>query len=218
METLIILDTETTGTSPEEGHRIIEIGCVVITDRIITNNNYQQYIKPDRSVGDSFKVHEISDEFLADKPEFPDIADEFLAFVRGKTLVIHNAAFDVGFLDYELERMGRPERIGEICEIIDTLEMSRQMNPSARHSLDAICRRYNIDTSSRVKHGALLDASILAHAYLALTGGQFNLFSAGTSQEQHHETHSEHTNTLRTKIIYASSEEVAQHNQYFATS
>jgi DNA polymerase-3 subunit epsilon len=216
MQKLIVLDTETTGRSTNDGDRIIEIGCVEIVDRIITNNEYQQYTKPNKSVGESFQVHEISDEFLNDKPPFAEIVDEFLDFVSGQTLVIHNAAFDIGFLDYELSLLGRDTKMSDICEVIDTLEISKKQNPSARHSLDAICRRYNIDTSKRVKHGALLDAQILAEAYLALTGGQFDIFN--------HESETTNTTTnlkkfsekIPTPVIYASDSECLAHDNYFA--
>ncbi|MBT6922386.1 MAG: DNA polymerase III subunit epsilon, partial [Candidatus Ruthia sp.] len=178
MERLIVLDTETTGIEPSEGHRIIEIGCTEIIDREITENNeYQQYIQPDRLVGDSERIHGIKDSFLKGKPKFEEIAEEFLEYVEGATLVIHNAPFDLGFLNHELKLMGLDQRIEDNCAIIDSLEVSKQQRPGTMHNLDALCRRFEIDSSARTVHGALLDAQILAQVYLAMTGGQSTLFS-----------------------------------------
>jgi len=172
----IVMDTETTGLEPEEGHNIIEIGCVEMERRRLTGNTYHQYVRPDRDVdAEAFAVHGISNEFLADKPSFADIADQFLAFVRGAELIIHNAAFDVGFLDKELERNGYSERMADICTITDSLALARRKHPGAKNNLDALCRRYEIDNSHRELHGALLDSEILADVYLALTGGQTSL-------------------------------------------
>lgn len=178
MERLIVLDTETTGIEPSEGHRIIEIGCTEIIDREITENNeYHQYIQPDRLVGDSERIHGIKDSFLKGKPKFEEIAEEFLEYVEGATLVIHNAPFDLGFLNHELQLMGVDQRIEDNCTIIDSLEVSKQQRPGTMHNLDALCRRFEIDASARTVHGALLDAQILAQVYLAMTGGQSALFS-----------------------------------------
>lgn len=216
MEKLIILDTETTGKYTTDGDRVIEIGCVEIIDRTITNNHYQKYIQPDKAVGESFKVHGISDEFLANKPTFDVIADEFLDYIKGETLVIHNAAFDVGFLDYEFSLLGKDIKIEDICKVIDTMDISKKQNPAARHSLDAICRRYNIDTTKRVVHGALLDAEILAEAYLALTGGQFKMFDDTNTKQNNNATIKKFDSVIKSKVIYASEEEVLEHNNYFA--
>ncbi|MBR9882999.1 MAG: DNA polymerase III subunit epsilon [Oceanospirillales bacterium] len=172
----IVMDTETTGLEPEEGHNIIEIGGVELERRRLTGNTYHQYIRPDREVdAEAFAVHGISNEFLADKPSFADIADEFLEFVRGAELIIHNASFDIGFLDKELERNGYKERMADICTITDSLALARRKHPGAKNNLDALCRRYEIDNSHRELHGALLDSEILADVYLALTGGQTSL-------------------------------------------
>lgn len=216
MEKLIILDTETTGIEVNEGHRIIEIGCVEVINRKITNLKYHQYIQPDRGVGDSLKIHEISDKFLIGKPRFTEIADDFIDFIRNETLVIHNAGFDVGFLDHELKLAGKKIKISNICKIIDSLEVSKSKRAGGRHDLDSICRRYNIDVSKRVRHGALLDAQILAEAYLALTGGQFSFFDNIQNKEGIN-IEIEKTNTKREslRVIYANAEELKQHNKYF---
>jgi len=170
----IVLDTETTGLEPEQGHRIIEIGCVELGDRRLTGNNFHQYLQPDREIDPgAVEVHGITNEFLADKPRFADIAGDFLDYIRGAELVIHNAPFDVGFLGHELGMLAEPgPKLAEICAITDTLEMARRMHPGQRNSLDALCKRYAIDNAHRELHGALLDAEILADVYLAMTGGQ----------------------------------------------
>ncbi|SEG00563.1 DNA polymerase III subunit epsilon [Marinobacterium lutimaris] len=169
----IVLDTETTGLEVDEGHNIIEIGCVEMERRKLTGNHYHQYIRPNREVdAEAMDVHGITNEFLADKPSFADVAAEFLEFVRGAELIIHNAAFDVGFLDKELERNGFSERIADICKVTDSVKLARRKHPGSKVNLDALCRRYEIDNSHRELHGALLDSEILAEVYLALTGGQ----------------------------------------------
>ncbi|NCA69103.1 MAG: DNA polymerase III subunit epsilon [Sphingobacteriia bacterium] len=176
----LVLDTETTGLDPLEGHRIIEIGCVELVDRRLTGHNFHQYLQPDREIeAGASDVHGITTEFLRDQPRFAEVAERFLAYVQGAELIIHNAAFDVGFIDHELAnwRTGAP-RIGEICEITDTLTMARRLHPGQRNSLDALCKRYAIDNRHRDLHGALLDAEILANVYLAMTGGQV-AFSLG---------------------------------------
>jgi len=173
----IVLDTETTGLEPAEGHRIIEIGCVEIVNRRPTGRTFHQYLDPEREIDRGAEdVHGLSAAFLADKPKFREIAEEFLAFVGGAELVIHNAAFDVGFLDAELARLEPPgRRVAELCGILDTLMMARQLHPGQRQSLDALCKRYEIDNSGRDLHGALLDAQLLADVFLAMTGGQAEL-------------------------------------------
>jgi DNA polymerase-3 subunit epsilon len=170
----IVLDTETTGLDPALGHRIIEIGCVELVDRRLSGRHFHRYVNPDREVDPgAYEVHGISDEFLADKPGFAQIAQEFLDFVEGAELVIHNAPFDVGFLDAELALLG-PDwgRMGERCGIVDTLALARARHPGQKNRLDDLCRRYAVDNSQRVLHGALLDAEILADVYLRMTGGQ----------------------------------------------
>lgn len=169
----IILDTETTGLEVGEGHRVIEIGCVELLSRRVTANNFHHYLNPDRAIdAGAQEVHGISNDFLADKPRFADIAPSLLEYLRGAELVIHNAAFDIGFLDKELERAGYGERLGQICGVVDTVSMARRMHPGQKASLDALCKRYGIDNSNRDLHGALLDARLLAEVYLAMTGGQ----------------------------------------------
>ncbi|VAW74341.1 DNA polymerase III epsilon subunit [hydrothermal vent metagenome] len=182
----IVLDTETTGLEAPKGHRIIEIGCVELINRKPTENIYHQYIRPDREIdAGAMEVHGITNEFLADKPRFSDIADDFLEFIRGAELVIHNAPFDVGFINHEFKRLADNKESGSnasdlivvssICNILDTLVLARDMHPGQKNNLDALCKRYMIDNSQREKHGALLDAEILAEVYLAMTGGQSKL-------------------------------------------
>ncbi|MDR3416203.1 MAG: DNA polymerase III subunit epsilon [Nevskia sp.] len=172
-ERQIILDTETTGLEVTEGHRVIEIGCVEIKNRRVTGNNFHHYLNPDRAIdAGALEVHGISAEFLADKPRFGDVAASLLDYLRGAELVIHNAAFDVGFIDMELDKAGRPERLGQICGVVDTVSMARRLHPGQKASLDALCKRYGVDNSNRDLHGALLDARLLADVYLAMTGGQ----------------------------------------------
>ncbi|HAO70353.1 MAG TPA: DNA polymerase III subunit epsilon [Gammaproteobacteria bacterium] len=220
MERLIVLDTETTGIEPSEGHRIIEIGCTEIIDREITENNeYQQYIQPDRLVGDSERIHGIKDSFLKGKPKFEEIAEEFLEYIEGATLIIHNAPFDLGFLNHELKLMGDDQRIEDSCTIIDTFELSKQQRPGTMHNLDALCRRFEIDSSARTVHGALLDAQILAQVYLAMTGGQSTLFSENSNNDDDKVKASEiiRVNDARAKIkiILANEVELEAHNTYF---
>jgi DNA polymerase III subunit epsilon len=170
----IVLDTETTGLEPSDGHRIIEIGCVEILDRRITRNSFHTYINPEREVDPgALEVHGIDNRFLKDKRRFAEVAAELLAFVQGAELVIHNAAFDVGFLNHELVRMKHATAdIRGICGVLDTLELARRQHPGQKNNLDALCKRYSVDNSGREYHGALLDAQLLAEVYLAMTGGQ----------------------------------------------
>ena len=181
----IVLDTETTGLEPSQGHRIIEIGCVELVNRRITGRDYHQYLQPDREIDPgAIEVHGITNEFLADKPRMADVVRDFVEFVRGAELVIHNAPFDVGFINHELKLLG-PEwgRLDQYCTVVDTLQMARSMHPGQRNSLDALCKRYEIDNSHRQLHGALLDSRILADVYLAMTGGQTAL-SLGAEEEK----------------------------------
>ncbi len=168
----IVLDTETTGLEPKD-HRIIEIGCVELIDRRPTGNNFHIYLRPDREIdAAAVEVHGITNEFLADKPRFADVVEDLVDYLRGAELIIHNAPFDIGFLDAELGRLDGADRIADHCSWIDTLVMARELHPGQRNSLDALCGRYDVDNSRRDKHGALLDAEILADVYLAMTGGQ----------------------------------------------
>ena len=180
----IVLDTETTGLEPEQGHRIIEIGCVEMINRRLTGRTFHHYLNPERDIDPGAQeVHGLSREFLSDKPLFGDVADEFLEFVGDAELVIHNAPFDVGFLDAELTRLARElPAMQVVCPVLDTLVLAREMHPGQRNSLDALCRRYQVDNSQRELHGALLDARILAEVYLAMTGGQAAL-SLGTERK-----------------------------------
>ena len=174
----IVLDTETTGLDPAQGHRVIEIGCLELLNRRPTDQRFHVYLQPDRAIDeDAIRVHGITNEFLADQPHFADVADEFLNFVRDAELIIHNAPFDLGFLNHELRRCGRGHLVLEqICQVKDTLLLARQRHPGQRNSLDALCKRYNIDNAQRTLHGALLDAEILADVYLAMTRQQSSMF------------------------------------------
>ena len=173
----IVLDTETTGLEPKLGHRIIEIGCVEIVNRRLTGNHYHQYLQPDRVIdAGAIEVHGITNEFLQDKPRFPEIQQDFIAFIRDAELIIHNAPFDVGFINHELSLLDAKQPLLETYSTItDTLQMARRKHPGQKNNLDALCQRYSIDNTQRTLHGALLDAEILADVYLAMTGGQTKL-------------------------------------------
>ncbi len=186
----VVLDTETTGMNMDTGphyfgHRVIEIGCVEVVNRRLTGRHYHVYLKPDRKVDEeAIRVHGITDDYLADKPPFSAKVDEFLQFIDGAELVAHNAPFDVGFLDYELQLLGRPERMAALCKVTDTLALARKMFPGKRNNLDILCDRYGIDNGHRTLHGALLDAEILADVYLLMTGGQTKLNLQNNSDQQ----------------------------------
>lgn len=173
----IVLDTETTGLDPREGHRIIEVGCVEVINRKITDNRFHVYINPEREIDDgAIEVHGITNQFLEDKPVYQDIASDLLQYLKGAELIIHNAPFDVGFLNAEYKRLNATwDGIANHCQITDTLQMARKMHPGQKNNLDALCKRYEVDNSQRDLHGALLDAEILAEVYLAMTGGQTTL-------------------------------------------
>ena len=177
----IVLDAETTGLEPSEGHRIIEIGCVEIVNRRLTEARYHQYLQPDREIDEgAAEVHGITKADLADKPRFADVIGDFLEFIRGAELIIHNAPFDLGFLDHELALLGKSHgSVTDYCTVLDTLTLAREVHPGQRNNLDALCKRYNVDNSGRDVHGALLDAELLAEVYLALTGGQATLTLEG---------------------------------------
>ena len=219
MERLIVLDTETTGIDPKEGHRIIEVGAVEISKREITTSEFHKYVQPNRNVGDSVNIHGITDKFLINKPQFEQISDDLLTFIEGATLIIHNAPFDLGFLNNELKIIGIKKKIEDLCPVIDTLELSKEQRPGTMHNLDALCRRFGIDTSARTRHGALLDAQILAQVYIAMTGGQSILFNedenikAQTSDPLIVSKILENKDNI--KVIYANEEEVETHNNYF---
>jgi len=180
----IVLDTETTGLDPAAGHRIIEIGALELVNRRPSGARFHRYLNPERAIDEgAIEVHGITDAFLADKPLFADVAEEFIAFIRGAELVIHNAPFDVGFLNAELKRLG-PDggTIGQLCTVCDTLQLARTKHPGQKNNLNALCRRYEVDNSQRELHGALLDAEILTDVYLAMTGGQATLLLDGSSE------------------------------------
>ena len=173
----VVLDTETTGLEPDQDHRIIEIGCVELIDRKISRKYFHQYVNPERDSDDgALEVHGISREFLQDKPLFVEIWDDFLGFINGAELVIHNAAFDVAFINHEMRRLSEDVGVLEdYCGVVDSLEIARSKHPGQKNSLDALCKRYSVDNSQRELHGALLDAEILADVFLLLTGGQVDL-------------------------------------------
>ena len=220
MSRQIVLDTETTGLEPSQGHRIIEIGCVELINRRLTGNNYHQYIQPDREIDEgALQVHGISNEFLANKPRFEDIADDLMNYLKGAELVIHNAPFDVGFLDHELKLLndGRGT-IDDHCSVTDTLVMARKMHPGQKNNLDALCKRYDVNNTQRELHGALLDAEILSEVYLRMTGGQVGL---ALDSEQTNEKEKGVVRTARIssdraplRVITASKDELAAHAEF----
>ena len=173
----IVLDTETTGLEPSQGHKIIEIGCVEMVNRRLTGNNYHQFIQPDRAIDEGAQaVHGISNEFLADKPRFSDVVKDFVEYLDGAELIIHNAPFDVGFINHEFAQIG--EEFGNVasyCTVIDTLVMARKMRPGKKNNLDILCKEYDVNNQHRELHGALLDSELLAEVYLRMTGGQSTL-------------------------------------------
>lgn len=181
----VVLDTETTGLQTEAGDRIIEIGCIELIDRKFTEQTFHRYVNPERAVGPgALEVHGIDDEFLSAQPLFEDVAAEFLEFVHDAELIIHNADFDVGFINHELQRLETSvQDIREHCRVLDTLALARRMHPGQQNSLDALAKRYHVDNSRRKLHGALLDAGILAEVYLAMTGGQTSLLLEGESEQ-----------------------------------
>ena len=170
----IVLDTETTGLDPNQGHKIIEIGCVEMLNRRLTGNNYHQYLQPDREIDEGAQaVHGISNEFLADKPRFVDVVKDFIEYLDGAELIIHNAPFDVGFLDHELKQVGAEfGKVSTYCAVIDTLVMARKLRPGKKNNLDILCKEFDVSNAHRELHGALLDSELLAEVYLRMTGGQ----------------------------------------------
>lgn len=221
----IIMDTETTGLETRDGHRVIEIGCVEVIDRKMTGHNYHQYLQPDRESDEAaLAVHGITSEFLADKPRFNDVAAAFIDYIKGAELIIHNAPFDIGFLNYELSRLdGDWGDIGSICTITDTLIMAREMHPGQRNSLDALCKRYEINNAHRELHGALLDSEILGDVYLAMTGGQVTM-SLDTKRTEATEQESSDVSLSRIslpqdalKVIRADETELGAHQDHLAT-
>lgn len=215
----IVLDTETTGLEVSQGHRIIEIGAVELVDRRHSGRHFHTYLNPDREIdAGAFEVHGLSQAFLADKPRFQDIAHDFLRFVEGAELIIHNAAFDVAFLDQELGRLtSAPGRLGTVCRVTDSLMLARQKHPGQKNSLDALCRRYQVDNSARTLHGALLDAEILADVYLAMTGGQTQLFGlesdADGQAERASRSGSRSVTRPQLRVHRATEQELTEHEQ-----
>lgn len=209
-ERLVILDTETTGLYFRDGHRVIEIGCVEMINRKLTGNHFHVYLQPFRVMDDeAIKVHGITPEFLKDKPSFSEVSDDFLNFIKGAELIIHNAIFDVGFLNCELSLSAKP-LIDEKFKVFDTLSFAKSKHPGQRNSLDALCKRYGIDNSKRTLHGALLDAEILADVYLLLTGGQFNLIE---SEEKSSSliVNAINFSELKLNVVYANEDELKSH-------
>lgn len=220
----IVLDTETTGLETSQDHRIVEIGCVEMVNRKLTGRHYHQYINPQRKVDEgAMEVHGITDQFLEDKPVFAAINSDFLQFLDGAELVIHNAPFDVGFINHELKKLsGKQTPLGSSCKIIDTLALARQKHPGQKNNLDALCKRYGVDNSQRDLHGALLDAEILADVYLLMTGGQVNL---NINQQSDSDTGEINTatsirrlpsNRAPLTIVRASTEELLCHEEKLA--
>ena len=216
----VVLDTETTGIDPRQ-HRIIEIGCVELVDRKLTGNHYHVYVNPDRVVEEeAIQVHGITNEFLEDKPRFHEIAEGFYQFIKGAELVIHNAPFDVGFMDMEFGRLNpNPGKVADYCSVLDTLVMAREKHPGQKNNLDALCKRYFIDNSRRELHGALLDSEILAEVYLAMTGGQTSLLLSddgekgkGAGGQGVHR----HVEALDLPVQALNPEELAAHEQFIA--
>jgi len=217
----IVLDTETTGLEVSQGHRIIEIGCVELVGRRLTGRHFHRYINPERDIdAGAIEVHGITNVFLADKPVFASVAREFLDFVDGAGLIIHNAPFDLGFLDSELQRVNAAEPpLDQRCEITDTLVMARNRHPGQRNSLDALCQRYSVDNSSRDLHGALLDAEILADVYLAMTGGQTALALGSGDENSDGGRHREVIRRLPANrrplpVVEATEQELAAHEAH----
>ena len=216
---LIVLDTETTGLNPQEGHRIIEIGCVEVVNRRLTGKSFHVYINPERIIDDgAIEVHGITNEFLADKPTFSCIVEDFIAFIQGAELVIHNAPFDVGFINYEFSRLNNGTgTVTDYSKVFDTLTYARKKHPGQRNSLDALCKRYSIDNSHRELHGALLDAEILADVFLLMTGGQSSLLDEGQGRAEEVIVSSEvkylSTDRPALKVIRCTEEELAAHQQ-----
>ncbi len=213
----VVLDTETTGLDPQQGHRVIEIGCVEIQNRRLTGRHFHYYLNPDRDIDEAaIEVHGLTREFLSDKPRFAQIEAEFIDFVRGAELVIHNAAFDIGFLDAELKRNSSSvQDMGSICAVLDSLLLAREKHPGQRNNLDALCKRYGVDNTQRELHGALLDAEILADVYLLMTSGQSSLSLKDESEESNQGVQVRKLDPDRPplRVIKANQAELAAHQE-----
>ncbi|EKD71945.1 MAG: DNA polymerase III, epsilon chain [uncultured bacterium] len=216
----IILDTETTGLRVEDGHRIIEIGCLEMIDRKLTGNHFHYYLNPEREVeAGALAVHGITNEFLHNKPLFHDISEELMRFIKNAEIIIHNAPFDLSFLNHELKLTGQGyPAISDYCHVIDTLVIARQLHVGQRNSLDALCKRYAVDNTKRDLHGALLDANLLAQVYLAMTGGQGSFFDSlhteQTSRGQSATTTILQVDKHELTVIKATSDEISEHEHY----
>ena len=212
----IILDTETTGISVDSGHRVIEIGMVEIIDRRLTGNDFQAYLNPERKIDPAtIPIHGLTDEFISDKPFFKDVASDFLSYIQNSEVIMHNAPFDSSFIDNEFVLTGIEKRLEDICEITDSLTLARKKHPGQRNSLDALCSRYEVNTSSRELHGALIDAKLLANVYLLMTGGQVGFFGASNEKDQDSHTKSDFDFSKR-KIITINPDEsdIKAHKDY----
>jgi DNA polymerase III subunit epsilon len=217
----IVLDTETTGLEVEQRHRVIEIGCVELNNRRLTGRTYHQYLNPMRDIDEGAQqVHGLTRERLAKEPTFADVHAEFLEFIRGAELIIHNAPFDIAFLNAELKHIAFSQQVGELCRVLDTLALARQMHPGQRNNLDALCKRYSVDNSHRDYHGALLDARILAEVYLAMTGGQAMLVLGAESDAAasgfQRAAPQRSASTARVVIIKADESELSAHEHVLA--
>jgi DNA polymerase-3 subunit epsilon len=216
----VVLDTETTGLEVEQQHRVIEIGCVELNNRRLTGRTYHQYLNPERDIDEGAQqVHGLTRAGLAKEPTFAEVHPEFLEFVRDAELIIHNAPFDVAFLDAELARAASAHKIADVCRVLDTLALARQMHPGQRNNLDALCKRYSVDNSHRDYHGALLDARILAEVYLAMTGGQAKLTLSAESDlgaVQARRTAPARLDGMRIVVIKAGEAEMAAHEHVLA--
>jgi len=217
----VVLDTETTGLEVEQEHRVIEIGCVELLNRRLTGRSFHRYLNPEREIDEGAQqVHGLTRERLAGEPTFSAIHLEFLEFIRDAELIIHNAPFDVAFLNSELVRIAAEHRVADLCRVLDTLALARQMHPGQRNSLDALCKRYSVDNSHREYHGALLDARILAEVYLAMTGGQASLILSAEPETDRGRARQtaplRSSSSVRIVVINANEEETAAHEHILA--
>lgn len=217
----VVLDTETTGLESEQGHRIVEIGGVELIDRRLTDQRFHRYLNPQREIDEGAReVHGLDSDFLQDKPTFADICEELVGFLKGAELIIHNAPFDVSFLNYELSLMeGASRQISDLCQVTDSLVLARERHPGQKNGLEALCRRYGVDDSARQRHGALMDAELLAEVYLAMTGGQTKLFADAQGRELSAASDGECSfaplpeDRPPLKVVRASAEELAAHER-----
>ena len=213
----IFFDTETTGLSAAKGHRIIEIGAVEIIDRRLTGNDYQTYLNPERKIDPgSINIHGITNEFISDKPLFKEILKDLLSYISDSEIIMHNAPFDTSFIDNEFSLAGMQKKLVDLCSIQDSLVIAREMHPGKRNSLDALCTRYDVDTSSRDLHGALIDAKLLANVYLLMTGGQVGFFGDQQSSNEHKENNVTHFDYSKRSIIKvkANKDDLESHKNY----